>query len=86
MKIPWELAGATSAIIQITALGQTSVQRTIFLDYAAPGIFSFNQQGNGPDCITPANGEVIPNTRPVQRDETIIFFASVIAGRKGIFM
>ncbi len=76
IQIPSELAGETSAILQITALGQLSVQRTIFLDSAAPGIFSLNQQGNGPGAIIDVDGEVISEGNPATVGETIILFAT----------
>ncbi len=62
--------------MQVIALGQTSEQRTIFLDTAAPGIFSINQAGSGPGTITHTDGAVISEESPATVGEDIILFAT----------
>ncbi len=76
IQIPRELASETSATLQVIALGQTSEQRTIFLDTAAPGVFSINQAGSGPGTITHTDGAVISEESPATVGEDIILFAT----------
>jgi uncharacterized protein (TIGR03437 family) len=58
IQIPFELAGANSADVVVTVLGQSSTPRTVFLDAAAPGIFTLNQAGTGTGAILIAISDV----------------------------
>ena len=77
IQIPEELAGQTSATVQVTSGGQTSVSRNITLDTAAPGIFTLNQAGTGPAAMLHQDG-VTPVTaaNPAQPNEVVILFGT----------
>ena len=87
VQIPFELAGAASAQIVVTVLGQSSTPRTVFLDAAAPGIFALNQAGTGPGAILIAISDVptlavaagsVPGvtSRPARRGEFVTIYAT----------
>lgn len=85
VQVPFELAGQTSAQLEVTVAGQTSPPRTIFLDSAAPGIFTLNQQGFGQGAILIADRDIlvapvgsIPGrtSRPARRGEIITIFCT----------
>jgi uncharacterized protein (TIGR03437 family) len=90
IQIPFELAGSPSADIVVTVLGQSSTPRTVFLDAAAPGIFTLNQAGTGPGSILIVTND-IPNiptlaapagsvegatSRPARRGEFVTIYAT----------
>ena len=77
IQIPFELAGQTSATIQATVGGQTSLSRTIFLDALAPGIFTANNQGTGAAAALHEDG-VTPVTeqRPARPGEVVVLYAT----------
>src|SRR5262249_41058381 len=72
IQIPEELAGQTSATVQITSGGQTSTLRNITLDTAAPGLFTLNQAGTGAAAMLHQDG-VTPVTaaNPAQPNEVV---------------
>jgi uncharacterized protein (TIGR03437 family) len=85
IQIPFELAGSPSADIVVTVLGQSSTPRTVFLDAAAPGIFTLNQAGTGPGAILIAISDVptlavatgsVPGatSRPARRGEFVTIY------------
>ena len=77
IQIPFELAGQTSASVKVTVAGQTSAPRTVFLDSAAPGIFTFPQTGQGPGVLVHADGSgVVSAQNPARRDEVILLFVT----------
>jgi uncharacterized protein (TIGR03437 family) len=55
VEIPEELAGATSATVQVTVGGQTSVPQTVPLGPNSPGIFTIPSGGTGQGAIQIAN-------------------------------
>jgi uncharacterized protein (TIGR03437 family) len=77
IQIPWELAGQTSAMIQVKVGPQISIPRTIFLDTLAPGIFTVNQNGTGlaaalhEDSRTPITPE-----NPARPGEVVVLYAT----------
>jgi uncharacterized protein (TIGR03437 family) len=77
IQIPAELAGQTSASVQVTVGGKTSVSRTVAISPAAPGIFTANQFGSGPaamlhqDNITPVTA-----ANPAQPGETVVLYGT----------
>jgi uncharacterized protein (TIGR03437 family) len=88
IQIPFELAGSSSADIVVTVLGQTSTPRTVFLDVAAPGIFTLNQAGTGPGAIVIVTDDIPPllavatgsvegaPSRPARRGEFVTIYAT----------
>ena len=77
VQIPMELAGATSAMMEVTVAGQTSEPRLIFLDSVSPGIFTLSQDGKGAGAILHEDG-VTPVTaeNPAQPGEVIVIFCA----------
>jgi uncharacterized protein (TIGR03437 family) len=77
IQIPTELAGETSAMVQVTANGQTSAPQTIFLDAFAPGIFTTTQQGIGRAAALHEDGfSPITGQNPARLGEVITLFAT----------
>lgn len=77
IQIPFELAGQTSATIQIVVGGQSSPPRTIFLAPFAPGLFTLSQDGKGSvaalhqDGVTPITPE-----KPAKPGEVISLYGT----------
>jgi len=85
IQIPFELAGSATASVVVTVAGQSSTPRTIFLDTAAPGVFTLNQAGTGQGAILIANSDIIAapansvpgrTTRPARRGEIVTIFGT----------
>ncbi|MSO19217.1 MAG: hypothetical protein EXQ56_01950 [Acidobacteria bacterium] len=83
IQIPFELAGSATANVTVTVAGQSSTPRTVFIDTAAPGIFSLSQTGSGPGAILIANSNILAvatgsvpgrTTRPARRGEIVTIF------------
>jgi uncharacterized protein (TIGR03437 family) len=55
VEIPEELAGATSATVQVTVGGRTSAPQTVLLGPDSPGIFTIPPGGTGQGAIQIAN-------------------------------
>ena len=77
IQIPFELAGQTSATIQVTVGGQTSVSRTIFLDALAPGIFTLSQDGRGAAAALHEDGFTpVTAPGPARPGEIVVLYAT----------
>ncbi|MBI2819399.1 MAG: hypothetical protein HYX73_05410, partial [Acidobacteria bacterium] len=77
VQIPFEAAGLTTATVQVTVGGQTSVPRTINLDATAPGIFTLNQLGTGIAGVMHENGiTLVTAQNPARPNEVVTFFAT----------
>jgi uncharacterized protein (TIGR03437 family) len=76
IQIPVEVAGQTSASLQVIAAGQPSDPRTIFIDSATPGVFTANQSGAGPGAITHVNGSAVSQQNPARPDEILVLYAT----------
>jgi uncharacterized protein (TIGR03437 family) len=55
VEVPEELAGATSATVQVTVGGQTSAPQSVPLGPGSPGIFTIPSGGTGQGAIQIAN-------------------------------
>jgi uncharacterized protein (TIGR03437 family) len=77
IQIPFEVAGQTSATIEVVVAGQTSASRTVFLDALAPGVFTWSQNGSGAATILHQDG-VTPVTvqNPARPSEVVVLFAT----------
>jgi uncharacterized protein (TIGR03437 family) len=58
VEVPEELAGATSATVQVTVGGQTSAPQSVPLGPGSPGIFTIPSGGTGQGAIQIANTEI----------------------------
>jgi uncharacterized protein (TIGR03437 family) len=76
VQIPFELAGQASATVEVTVAGQTTAPRTFFVDMAAPGIFTVNQQGTGGGVLTHLNGTAVSEQDPAHPNEVLIMYAT----------
>jgi uncharacterized protein (TIGR03437 family) len=77
IQIPQELAGQTSASLQVTVGQKASVARTIAMDAAMPGLFTRNQAGTGPAAMLHDDGTTpITLANPARPGETIILFGT----------
>ena len=65
VQIPTEVTG-TSATVQVTVNGQSSPAQAFSIDAFAPGIFTTNQQGNGPGAITHSDGTTVTSGSPAR--------------------
>jgi uncharacterized protein (TIGR03437 family) len=76
VQIPFEVAGQTSAVVEVTTGGQTSPPRTFFLDTAAPGIFTVNQQGSGAGIVTHLDTTLVTEQNPAHPNEFVVLYAT----------
>jgi len=77
IQIPVELAGQASASVQVTVNGQMSAPQTIFLDAAAPGIFTTGTQRTPAAAALHENNISPLSTRnPARPNEVIVLFAT----------
>ncbi len=79
VQVPFEVAGAASASVQVTVAGQSSVPRTVFLDAVSPNIFMVLAAGptqgailNASDAALAAPAGSIPGARPARRGQDIL--------------
>jgi uncharacterized protein (TIGR03437 family) len=63
---------AGTGTIAVTYNGSTSSTAPITVVPSSPGIFSVNQQGNGPGVILDGNNNVSSSTSPFQTGETVV--------------
>ena len=75
VQIPTEVTG-TSATVQVTVNGQSSPAQAFSIDAFAPGIFTTNQQGNGPGAITHSDGTTVTSGSPARPGEVVVIYAN----------
>lgn len=85
VQIPLELAGTTSATVQVTVGGQTSLARTVPLGPSSPGIFTIPSGGTGQGAVKISNTAIFAaptgsisgaQVRPANRGEFITIFCT----------
>lgn len=77
VQIPIELAGQTSASIQVTVGNLTSQPINLPLDSAAPGIFTVNQSGTGIAAVLHQDGVTpVTTANPARRNEVVVFYGT----------
>ena len=85
VQIPLELAGSTSASVQVTVGGQSSTPRTVPIGSSSPGIFTLPSGGTGQGAVKIANTAIFAaptgsisgaQTRPANRGEFITIFCT----------
>ncbi len=77
IQIPFELAGQTSAPVQVTVRGQTSPPRTVNLTGVKPGLFTVSQDGRGMAICVHSDGvTVVTAQNPARPGEIIIFYGT----------
>lgn len=73
-QVPFELSG--SAMVQVSANGQSSLLAKLPLAPAAPGIFTVSADGKNGGVITHANGELITPNNPAHPEEAVVLYAT----------
>lgn len=85
VHIPEELAGSTSASVQVTVAGRTSTPRSVPIGPSSPGIFTIPSGGTGQGAVQIANTVIfaappgsIPGaqTRPANRSEFLTIYTT----------
>ena len=77
IQIPSELAGLTSANLQVSVAGKPSVSSSIALAAAAPGIFTANLAGTGAALMLHQDGATLVTTsNPAQANEVVTLFGT----------
>jgi uncharacterized protein (TIGR03437 family) len=77
IQIPLDLAGQTSASVQVTVGGKTSVVQSVNLSSVKPGLFTVSQDGKGAAVCLHTDG-VTPVTtdNPAHPGEVVIFYGT----------
>jgi uncharacterized protein (TIGR03437 family) len=77
VQVPYEVAGSTSATVNITTPGNGSGTATVALQTYAPGVFSTNAFGvqNETVALRP-DGSYVSPSNPARRGENIIIFVT----------
>jgi len=74
--VPYELAGRTTAQLQVENAGIRSTPFTVTLRDAAPGIFTINGSGSGPGAIVNEDGTVNSARNPAARGTVVSIYAT----------
>ncbi len=74
--IPYELAGATNASVEVIYGSARSNSATLAVVSAAPGIFSADASGQGPGAILDVNYNLVSASNPVSAGSAIQIFAT----------
>ena len=74
--VPYELSGITSANVMVTNNGVVSASFPVSVVPAAPGIFTFSQNGSGPGAIVNQDGTVNGSGNAVTRGQAISIYAT----------
>jgi len=72
--VPYEIAGATYANIQLTNDGAASNMVTAYVRATAPGIFTIPSGGTGSGAILHADYSLVSTNSPAQPGETVAIF------------
>lgn len=77
IQVPLELAGKTSASVQVTVKGKTSAVQTVNLSSVKPGLFTVSQDGKGTAVCLHSDG-VTPVTaaNPANPNEVVILYGT----------
>ncbi|MBI4478403.1 MAG: CHRD domain-containing protein [Acidobacteria bacterium] len=77
IQIPSELAGQSSANLQVSVAGKPSVSSSVALAAAAPGIFTTNLAGTGAALMLHQDGAtLVTSTNPAQANEVVTLFGT----------
>lgn len=74
--VPYELAGSSTAQVQVVYMGQTSDTLTLPVYVAAPGIFTLNQAGAGSAAVLNEDGTLNSSGNPAAPASTVTVFAT----------
>jgi uncharacterized protein (TIGR03437 family) len=74
--VPYEVASATTAQMQISYNGSTSGATALMVQATTPGIFTQNSSGSGPGAILKPDYSTVTPSNPAPRGSTIIIYAT----------
>lgn len=77
IQIPIELAGQTTADVQVTVGGLTSQARGVALQSLAPGLFTASQDGKGAAICLHSDGKTpVTAANPAHPSEQVVFYGT----------
>jgi uncharacterized protein (TIGR03437 family) len=75
-QVPWELAGKSSAVVQVANNGSLSPPVTLPVLAAQPGVFSYNVGSNTFGVVLHANFQLADTNHPVSPGEVVLIFCT----------
>lgn len=75
-QVPWELAGQTSALLQVVNNGFASLAVKVPVLAAQPGVFAYNAGGNTFGVVLHANFQLADSGHPAAGGETVLIYCS----------
>jgi uncharacterized protein (TIGR03437 family) len=74
--VPYELAGLSSAVVQVMYKGQTTANFAVQVVPAAPALFTLNYSGTGSVVAINSDGTVNGTTNAAARGSAIVLYAT----------
>ena len=75
-QAPWELAGKSSAVVQVVDNGALSPPVTVPVLAAQPGVFAYNVGSNTFGVVLHANFQLADSNHPVSPGEVVLIFCT----------
>jgi uncharacterized protein (TIGR03437 family) len=75
-QVPWELAGKTSAVLQVVNNGALSPTVTVPVLAAQPGVFAYNVGSETFGVVLHANFQLADTAHPVTAGEVVLIFCT----------
>lgn len=75
-QVPWELAGKSSAIVQVVNNGALSPPVTVLVLAAQPGAFAYNVGSNTFGVVLHANFQLADTSHPASPGEVVLIFCT----------
>ncbi|HKX00384.1 MAG TPA: choice-of-anchor tandem repeat GloVer-containing protein [Bryobacteraceae bacterium] len=75
-QVPFEVAGASTAVIEVENHCRTSFMITVPVLAAQPGLFAYNSGGTSYGAILHANYQLVDSAHPAHSGETLLIYAN----------
>ena len=75
-QVPWELAGQTSALLQVVNNGAASLAVKVPVLAAEPGVIAYNSGGNTFGVVLHSNLQLADSGHPAAGGETVLIYCS----------
>jgi len=75
-QVPWELAGESSAVLQVVNNGATSLPVTVPVLAAQPGVFAYAVGSDTFGVVLHANFQLADSAHPVSGGETVLVYCT----------
>jgi uncharacterized protein (TIGR03437 family) len=75
-QVPWELAGKSTAVVQVANNGAPSPPVVVPVLAAQPGVFSYNVGSNAFGVVLHANFQLADSNHPVSPGEVVLIFCT----------